>query len=260
MKNATISLWADTDTAHATDSLVTPYVGHMSGSIALLPSSLDAKDPFLNTVQRSLPEVARPFAALPVSGAAARRAFVTPNVIGRWIDRPVKILDGSLNAITWPQSLAQADHRIVVTDVVEVARNGPFVLDLSARYIHPRQRMRLLASSQREAQAAEIASALSIDLFAVYLAQREGVILAVTSDIIAAELVALAMSELCVGAPRSFTGPWEDAVVQRATELELGVLLPNRMRLILDGPDRSAHWSQRIVEHIRMRLGVSDSR
>lgn len=260
MKNATISLWADSDFSKATDSLLTPYVSHMSGHIAMLPSSLDGKDPFLAMAHKALPESSRPFISLPVSGAAARRAFLTPNVIGRWIDRPVKIQDGDLNSITWPQDLAQADHRIVVTDVVEVARKGPFVLDLSARYIHPRQRMRLLSSSQREAQAAEIASAISFDVFAVYLAQREGLMLAITTDVIAAELVALAMSELCVGSPRSFTGPWEDPVVQRATELELGVLLPNRIRMILDGPDRSAHWSQRIVEHIRLRLGISASR
>lgn len=259
MKNATISLWADSDFDRATRSLISPYVGHMAGAIALMPSSLDGKDPFVAMVKGSLPEIANAHIALPVSGAAARRAFLTPNVIGRWIDRPVKIPDGNLNTVTWPQDLAQADYRIVVTDVVEVARKGPFVLDLSARYIHPRQRMRMLSSSQREAQAAEIASALSIDLFAVYLAQREGVMLAVTNDIIAAELVSLAMSELCVGSPRSFTGPWEDPVVQRATELELGVLLPGRIRMIVDGAERASHWSQRIQEHIRMRLGISSS-
>lgn len=230
----------------------------MAGDIALLPSSMDGKDPFVALVGKSMPEVARPFTLLPVSGAAARRAFLTPNVIGRWIDRPVKASDSPFTAITWPQDLAQAAYRVVVTDVVEVARRGPFVLDLPARYIHPRQRMRLLSSGQREAQAAEVASALSVELFAIYLAQREGVVLAVTTDIIAAELVALAMSELCVGSPRSFTGPWEDAVVQRATQLELGVLLPSRMRFMVNGPERSAHWSQRIFHHIHMRLGVPE--
>lgn len=260
MKNATISLWADTDFTLATQSLLTAHVSHMTDDVALLPSSLDGKDPFVALVSKVLPEIAHPATLLPVTGAAARRAFLTPNVIGRWIDRPVRSPDSPLTTVTWPQEMAQAAHRIVVTDVVEVARRGPFVLDLPARYIHPRQRMRLLSSSQREAQAAEVASALSIELFAVYLAQREGVMLAVTTDIIAAELVALAMSELCVGAPRSFTGPWEDAVVQRATELEMGVLLPDRMRIILNGPDRAAHWSQRIVNHIHMRLGVPINR
>lgn len=258
MKNATISLWADTDFSRATESLLAPYVNHMSGSVALLPSSLDARDPFVALVQKALPEVSRPVTLLPVSGASARRAFITPNVIGSWIDRPTRASDSSLSSVTWPQEMAQADHRIIITDVVEVARKGPFILDVTARYIHPRQRMRFLASSQREAQAAEVASALSIELFAIYLAQREGVMLAVTTDIIAAELVALAMSELCVGSPRSFTGPWEDPVVQRATELELGVLLPSRMRMILDGPDRAEHWAQRIIEHLRMRLGIRD--
>lgn len=260
MKNATISLWADTDFIHATESLLGSYVNHMTGTVAILPSSLDAKDSFMSMVTSALPEESEHFTALPVSGAAARRAFVTPTVIGSWIDRPVQLQDSSLNSITWPQNLAQASHRIIVTDVVEIARKGPFVLDLAARYIHPRQRMRLLSSSQREAQAAEVASALPIDLFAIYLAQREGVMLAVTTDIIAAELVAIAMSELCVGSPRSFSGPWEDPVVQRATELEMGVLLPDRIRIILNGPDRDTNWSQRIFDHVRLRLGVRSAR
>lgn len=260
MKNATINLWADTDFTRATESLLASYVDHMSDNVAILPSSLDGKDPFAAMVTEALPAIAQPFTALPVSGAAARRAFLTPNVIGRWIDRPVHIDDGSFTSVTWPQDVAQASHRIIVTDVVEIARKGPFVLDLAARYIHPRQRMRLLSSSQREAQAAEVASALSIELFAVYLAQREGVMLAVTTDIIAAELIAIAMSELCVGSPRSFSGPWEDPVVQRATELELGVLLPDRMRIMLNGPDRDTNWSQRIFDHVRLRLGVRTTR
>lgn len=260
MKNATISLWADTHFTNATESLLDSYVNHMSGTVAILPSSLDAKDPFVAMVTAALPQGAEPFTAVPVSGAAARRAFVTPNVIGNWIDRPVQLQDSSFNSVTWPQNLAQANHRMVVTDVVEIARKGPFVLDLAARYIHPRQRMRLLSSGQREAQAAEVASALSIELFAIYLAQREGVMLAVTTDIIAAELIAIAMSELCVGSPRSFSGPWEDPVVQRATELEMGVLLPDRMRIILNGPDRDSNWSQRIFDHVRLRLGVRSAR
>lgn len=228
----------------------------MAGSIALLPSSLDGKDPFLELVRTALPVDTSPFTALPVTGSAARRAFLTPTVLGNWIDRPVHVEGLQFTSVTLPNDLARAEHRIVVTDVVEVSRRGPFVLDLPARYIHPRQRMRLLASGQREAQAAEVAAGFSLDLMAVYLAQRSGVVLAVTTDPIAAELVALAMSELCIGSPRSFAGPWEDPVVQRATELELGVLLPNRIRLILDGPERGSHWAQRIDQHIHQRLGV----
>jgi hypothetical protein len=217
---------------------------------------MDAKDPFVGLVAGALPEDARPFTAVPVSGAAARRAFVTPNVIGRWLDRPMRSASSPITSVTWPQDVVQANHRIIVTDVVEVARHGPFVIDLPARYIHPRQRMKLLASGQREQMAAEVADAFSVDMMAVYMSHREGAVLAVTTDPIAAELVALAMSELCTGAPRSFTGPWEDPVVQRATELEMGVLLPHRIRIILDGPNRADHWAQRVVNHVHLRLGV----
>lgn len=256
MRNATISLWADQNFAQATNALITSHAMHMSGSVAILPSSMDAKDPFAAMVSGALPEDTHPFVTVPVSGAAARRAFVTPNVIGRWLDRPVRSGSSSLTSVTWPQEVAQADYRVIVTDVVEVARHGPFVLDLPARYIHPRQRMKLLASGQREHLAAEVADAFPMDMMAVYMSHREGVVLAVTTDPVAAELVALAMSELCTGAPRSFTGPWEDPVVQRATELEMGVLLPSRIRIIPDGPNRADHWAQRVVNHVHLRLGV----
>lgn len=256
LRNATISLWADQNFAQATVALVGTHASHMRGSIAVMPSSMDAKDPFVGLVSAALPEQSHPFTAVPVSGAAARRAFVTPNVIGRWIDRTIQSSGTTLQSITCPQEIAQADHRVVVTDVVEVARMGPFVLDLPARYIHPRQRMKLLASGQREHLAAEVAGAYSLDLMAVYMSHREGVVLAVTTDPIAAELVALAMSELCLGSPRSFTGPWEDPVVQRATELEMGVVLPNRIHIIVDGPNRADHWAQRVASHVHLRLGV----
>ena len=257
MRNATISLWADNDFNAATRALIPAHAGHMTGSVALLPSSMDSKDPFISMVSGALPEDTHAFTAIPVSGAVARRAFVTPTVLGRWIDRPVVSESSQVSSIAWPQDVAQADHRIVVTDVVEIARKGPFVLDLPARFIHPRQRMRLLSSGQRESLAAEVASSLPLDLMAVYMSHREGVVLAVTTDPIAAELTALAMSELCTGSPRSFTGPWEDPVVQRATELEMGVLLPNRIRIITDGPNRADHWAQRVVEHVHLRLGVA---
>lgn len=257
MRNATLSLWADKDFMAATQALVSSHAGHMTGPVAILPSSMDPKDPFISMVNAALPEDTHPFTGVPVSGAAARRAFLTPTVIGRWIDRPVKVESATVSSVTWPQDIAQAQHRTVVTDVVEVARKGPFVLDLPARFIHPRQRMKLLASGERESLAAEVASAFPLDLSVLYMSHREGVVLAVTTDPIAAELTALAMSELCTGAPRSFTGPWEDPVVQRATELEMGVLLPNRIRIISDGPNRADHWAQRVVEHIHLRLGVT---
>lgn len=257
MRNATISLWADNDFNAATQSLLRAHASHMTGPVAILPSSMDIKDPFASMVTAALPEDTHVFTSVPISGAAARRAFVTPTVLGSWIDRPVPGESTAVSSIAWPQDIAQARHRIVVTDVVEVARKGPFILDLPARFIHPRQRMKFLASGQRESLAAEVASSFSIDLMAIYMSHREGVVLAVTTDPIAAELTALAMSELCTGAPRSFTGPWEDPVVQRATELEMGVLLPNRIRIITDGPNRADHWAQRVVDHVHLRLGVA---
>lgn len=258
MRRSTISLWADSDFRHAIHQVVGPVASHMSGSVAILPSSLDAKDSFARLVEVTLPEVAQAEVLTPVSGSSAHRAFFTPMVLGNWIDRPIRSADSAVDSVTYPADVAQANHRIIVTDVVEIARTGPFVLDLPARYIHPRQRMRLLASGQREASAAEVASALPADLYVVCLAQREGLVAGSTTDPIAAELLALAMSELSFGAPRGFSGPWEDPVVQRATELQMGVLHPSAIVIVPDGPERNANWSRRIVDHIRLRLGITN--
>lgn len=260
MRRAIITLWADKDFRAAIEHAVQPRSTHFSSSVAILPSSMDSKDPFARFVEGSLPENTLPYIVLPLSGSAAHRAFFTPTVLGNWIDRPVRATDAAVSSITLPREVAQANHRIVVTDVVEVARTGPFVLDLPARYIHPRQRMRLLTSGERAALAAEVASAVAADLFVICLAQREGIVVAVTTDVIAAELTALAMSELSYGSPRSFGGPWEDAVVQRATELQLGVLMPSSITVVPDGPDRQEIWARRILDHIHLRLGITNPR
>lgn len=155
-----------------------------------------------------------------------------------------------------PRNVMDASHRIIVTDVVEVARHGPFVLDLPARFVHPRQRLRLVTDSERSELMAEVASAVPITLAIVCLMLPEGAFVVATTDRIAAELVALALSERCLGTARSFTGPWEDSVVQRATELGLGVLIPPAIRLMPAGAATHEAWADALLEHVRRRLGI----
>lgn len=262
MKNASVYIWSNSgDSADALEPL-RPLLAHMSGHVAILPSNMEHDDKWAELAAQKLPGDAVPHIKVPMTGAAARRAFLTPSVLGQWIDRPVRATDAAMSSVTLPQDIAQANHRIVVLSVDEWYRPGPFILDLPARFIHPRQRMRLLASAERGAMAAEIASAFAYDLCVIVHeeseekpASRKQLVIA-TTDPVAAELVALALSELATGVPRGFTGPWEDPVVQRATELELGVVLPQRIRLIVGGPSASDPWSTLMVEHVRMRLGI----
>ena len=140
--------------------------------------------------------------------------------------------------------------------MVEVARHGPFVLDVPARFVHPRQRLRLVSDRERSGLTAEVASAVPISLIVVSLILPEGALVAATTDVIAAELVALALSERCLGSVRAYTGPWEDAVVQRATELGMGVLVPSAIRLLPDGQSSKEPWADALLEHVRRRLGI----
>ena len=78
-------------------------------------------------------------------------------------------------------------------------------------------------------------------------------LLAATCDPVAAELFALALSEGVLGSDLAFTGPWEDPVVQRATELELGVVVPHQIELVIHGDPGDA-WAT--LERIAGRIGV----
>jgi hypothetical protein len=256
VRTATVQIQIEPTLARAASEVLPVMTGHFHGATVVLPSSLDHLDPVASEVVAHLPEEADGTIVVPVSGAAARRAFLSPTVLGDWRDMPIKAPAGKLHSALMPGSIALAEYRVVAVDVVEVARQGPFVLDLAARFVHPRQRVRIVADSARSELGAEIASAVRFDLHVVSLILPEGTYLAATSDPIAAELVALALAERCIGSTRAFTGPWEDAVVQRATELELGVLLPSRIRLLPTGGSARQPWADEITEHVRRRLGI----
>jgi len=256
VRTATVHIQIEPALGRAANELLPTLLAHMEDKTVILPSSLDAKDPVAGEIMAALPDGAVGRVLLPVSGGAARRAFLSPTVLGDWRDMPILAPGSRLESALMPGAISSARHRIVAVDVVEVARHGPFVLDLTARYLHPRQRIRAVTDSARSELVAEVASAVGIDLYVVSLTLREGTFMAVTTDAIAAELVALALSERCIGSTRAFTGPWEDAVVQRATELELGVLLPSRIRLLPAGSAATQPWADEITEHVRRRLGI----
>ena len=195
----------------------------------------------------------------PLGGAAARRAFFLPAQLGGWREVRIEAPGAVIASVLLPNVLVGERQRIVAVDVVEVARRGPFVLDVLARYVHPRQRLRLVADRQRSSLVAEVASAALPALSMVSLSLPGGALVAMTTDAIAAELVSLALAERCVGPARAFTGPWEDAVVQRATELRLGVALPAGIRLHPDGASRREPWAVELIDHVRQRLGLREA-
>jgi hypothetical protein len=256
VQRATVQIRVERSLGEATRALLPTLLGHLDDTVAILPSTLERQDLVAEAVQSALPAGCQPEIVTPLSGGDARKAMLLPAAFGSWRDVPVETPGTRIDSVMLPDAVMSPSHRIIATDVVEIARHGPFVLDVPARYVHPRQRLRLVTDSERSELMAEVASVVPISLVVVCLMLPEGAFVVATSDVIAAELVALALSERCLGSVRAFTGPWEDPVVQRATELGLGVLVPSAIRLVADGASVHDPWADALLEHVRRRLGI----
>lgn len=252
MPAAIVSLWfertltaalrtADHDLRSALPDL--PY--------AILPSTMNRRDRVAEELLAVLPGGT---VMTPATGAEARRALVTPLVFGRWRDVMITTSGGQPDSVLLPRELTMANTRVIACDVVEVARKGPFALDLPSRYLHPRHRMRLLMADDRAARAVEIAAALPPRESLIVLTLPLGTLMAVTADLIAAELIALALSEICLGTSGELNQPWEDAVVQRATELQIGATARSDIRLERHGSGRDSAWADQLTAHLQRRV------
>jgi hypothetical protein len=105
--------------------------------------------------------------------------------------------------------------------------------------------------------AAEIALALRPRLTVLVGALGPRSLVVATTDVVAAELAWLALRDDDGDPGRPAPGPWEDPVVQRATELDLGVRLPAQLDVALRSADAAPDPVLAVVgERLRLRLGI----
>jgi hypothetical protein len=186
--------------------------------------------------------------------AAVARADRPGNPTWRsvWIAPP----DLPATRVLLPARLADAAARWIATDVTGVGGRGPYVLDLLARYLHPRDRLRLLALRRRDDAAVDLNLGVSTSLYVITQELTGCTLAAVTTDPIAAELVALSLAEENLPDHLSVQGIWEDRVIQRATELDLGVQVPAQIAVSMTGADRfpDAHGA---VMRLASRIDVN---
>ncbi len=154
------------------------------------------------------------------------------------------------------------DARIVarpyaaVLALTDDLRQGPFVLDLPARFLHPVDRLRLAARPGGLRLQADVA-AVALPAASILLTPvADGWLALSGTDPIATELWALSLAERWLGRDIEMQGPWEDPSVQRATELELGVRIPSDMtiRAASDAPLPSV--ARELLEETASRLGM----
>jgi hypothetical protein len=221
--------------------------------VVLLPSSLSRRDALAGIVRTSMRDAGveshlelpgNPLAELSrqVRGGDRWRTVITtpPDRAARPVRLPVSILDASQ---LW-----------VVTEVDAVSGRGPYALDLLSRYVDPVSRVKHLGSRQRVTVPVEVNLARTPDRFVVVKDCGDSVIGVVTHDPIAAELLALSLADEDLTRDHRVTGPWEDPMVQRATELELGGRLPQEMRVTVLG-QRSAPIAG-VITRVLGRIGV----
>jgi hypothetical protein len=219
--------------------------------ILVLPASLRRADPLAGAVRAHLRDTGNAsHLLLPVNPAAA----LLGRPAGGWRDVVLPVPDGPPTPATLPARLLGPDPVWTVTDVDAVRGAGPWVLDLVARYLHPRSRLRQLASPRRADAVVDVNLVARPAACVIGTSVGPTALVAITRDPIAAELVALALADEELDPKRTTTGPWEDRVVQRATELQLGIQIPAHLTFHLAGtPDPAV---ERVLQRVADRIGV----
>lgn len=208
----------------------------------LIPASLQADDALAQEVQARFP----------------RSSVITPRASTRFrkatIDRP----GTTLRSIRLPDALLRSESLICLVDLDRVSPSGPFVLDLMARFAAPFDRFRLIASRDRSSLVTEVNLARRFDRVIIARTIEGERILVSTTDMIAGELVALTLSEDRLPKDRALRSPWEDEIVQRATELELGVRFPGEIAIVCAEEDRLSLFSEAVAAlHLRVGIDIS---
>lgn len=250
--------------ASTMDQAAIEAAGHIAGELEstplLLSSSLTRKDALVRSLRRSLRTHAvsssvvvpgPPF--LMLSGMALRMVF---GARSNWRAVRLPLPDKPDRDVVLPDRLLGPRPLLYITHIDTVARRGPFQLDLLSRYLHPRHRLRQVIDPDRAGLAAEI-NLLRRPAWCIIGSDGLPGLVAVTRDIIAGELFALCMAERFFDRPGEFSSPWEDRVVQRATELELGARTPDDIQIeVVGGTRRAGEAANAIVNQIQHRIGI----
>jgi hypothetical protein len=221
----------------------------------VLPSSLRRDDPAAAVVRaRIRSSGGTSTLLLPATGLAALAPARLRRGSPLWMRCVLRRPDGPRRTVRLP---ARLDERVAiwsVTDVDVVRGHGPYVLDLLERYLHPLDRLRQAAAPARDDAAADVN--LGVRMTGHLLVKRiEGGVLAFsTTDPIAAELFALALADEDLAPTLETAGPWEERVVQRATELQLGVAIPDHLHVTTASPLSGA--ASRAISRVCARIDV----
>jgi hypothetical protein len=168
-------------------------------------------------------------------------------------------------SVAWlRREIVDATSLIAINDVPPDGMSEPLVLGMWAKFAHPRQRLGALAGDDRTGLRAELAVAVKPDLTILVGESRERPLVIATRDQLAAELTGRALQSLHQPDPfGELVGPWELPLIQRATELGIGVKLPAQLaiRAVWAGEpgEPGEQTLEAMVNQLRLALGVPPS-
>jgi len=139
-----------------------------------------------------------------------------------------------LRTVRLPRSLVESHAIAGASDLRVMSSKRPLIaLGLWAPLASPVQRLGARVTGPREGLTAEIGLAIQpAALIAIANLDASGPLaMVVSSDPIATELMALALWQSRAPSSIDLAGPWEDPLVQRATELGLGVTQPSQLAI-----------------------------
>lgn len=253
-RETTITVAADVTCAGAVRDALGPHP--LPEGVVILPSSLRRTDRLAGAVREVLRnERVASRLLVPANPVAALLPRLPRTPARSWIDFEIHPPDMPPVTISLPDPLYGGSPVWSVTDVDAVAGTGPYILDLVARYLHPLGRLRQLGSRGRTGAVADLNLAARPSTCVIGKMLGSVFVAGIATDPIAAELFALALADEDLPPDRSVTGPWEDRVVQRATELELGIQIPQQLSIDLVGEPGEA--VRTALERVAARIGVT---
>ena len=227
-----------------------PLLPATSEPLAIVPAPLDSINEPIATLRNALRASGRPSTLLlPRGGVGSlfRRGR------DRWssvdVVRTRYRLDRRLAGQAW----------LAVLAITPELQRGPFMLDLPFQFLHPRDRLRFAGRPNWRAHRADLAAHALPRMTMLLHPAAAGWLGIATTDPVAAELWSLALAERWLGDDVEMQGPWEDATVQRATELELGARIPRDMVLVVAEGTALPTVACELLMDISSRLGLPQS-
>jgi hypothetical protein len=181
-----------------------------------------------------------------------------------WVTVEVGARGERIGRVPVRRDVAGAGSLVAVAALrLDRAERPPLALGLWPGFVHPRLALAARLGGDRVPFVAEIALAFAPRLLLLVGQTATRSFAVATSDRIAADLVGLALRAEYVAPDADRVGPWEDPLVQRATELGLGVRLPRQINLQTLGTGRADDDGSAelpaLGSRLRLTLGMPDA-